>query len=484
MCNSPIPTPGPAPSSAPAASARALAAGAGARRATPLRPRRRRRRRTPSCCSACPTPRSPPRPPRSPPGPLVGHCSGRHGLDVARAARGVRPAPADDGHRAPAPTFAGAGCAVAGTTPRALAVARGLADGARDAPRRDRRRRPRRLPRRRVDRLELPRHARGRRRARSLATDRRRRASCSSRSCARRVENWAARGRRARAHRPDRPRRRGDRRAPARRRRRAHARSFAARLRRAGRHAHPRARREPRDEDAAHRRRAARRAAPARAATARTIGLVPTMGALHDGPPLADPPRARGVRRGRRLAVRQPRAVQRRAPTSTAYPRDEARDAALAADAGADLLFAPPLEEVYPPGFATQVAASAARSSRRWRAPHRGAGHFHGVTTVVTKLLNMVAPDVAYFGQKDAQQVARRSAAWSPTSTCRCAIEVVPTVREPDGLALSSRNAHLRGARPRARPGAAPRACEAAAARRTPPASATPAASAPPRRRP
>jgi pantoate--beta-alanine ligase len=110
---------------------------------------------------------------------------------------------------------------------------------------------------------------------------------------------------------------------------------------------------------------------------------------------------------------------------------------------GADLLFAPSVDEVYPDGFATQVRVSGPLTEQLEGA-HRGAEHFHGVTTVVTKLLNMVAPDVAYLGQKDAQQalVIRRLVRDLDLAT---RIEVLPTVREPDGLALSSRNVRLVG---------------------------------------
>jgi pantoate--beta-alanine ligase len=132
------------------------------------------------------------------------------------------------------------------------------------------------------------------------------------------------------------------------------------------------------------------------------------------------------------------------------YPRREERDARLAARAGADVLFAPPVEEVYPYGFATSVQVGGLTD--RLEGAVRGAEHFHGVTTVVTKLLNMVGPDVAYFGQKDAQQVAviRRLVA---DLDLPVAIEVCPTVREPDGLAMSSRNARL-SPKERARAGA------------------------------
>jgi pantoate--beta-alanine ligase len=124
----------------------------------------------------------------------------------------------------------------------------------------------------------------------------------------------------------------------------------------------------------------------------------------------------------------------------TAYPRDGARDAELAAGEGADLLFAPLVEEVYPHGFATTV--SVANLTERLEGASRGRGHFDGVTTVVIKLLNMVTPDVAFFGQKDAQQalVIRRMVR---DLNLRVQVEVCPTIRDSDGLALSSRNALL-----------------------------------------
>jgi pantoate--beta-alanine ligase len=125
-----------------------------------------------------------------------------------------------------------------------------------------------------------------------------------------------------------------------------------------------------------------------------------------------------------------------------AYPRDEAGDAGKAQAAGADILFAPPVEQVYPPGFATTVRV--AGLTEPLEGEIRGAAHFEGVATVVCKLLNMAQPDAAYFGQKDAQQAAviRRLVADLdiPVRIATC-----PTVREPDGLALSSRNVHLRG---------------------------------------
>jgi pantoate--beta-alanine ligase len=126
-----------------------------------------------------------------------------------------------------------------------------------------------------------------------------------------------------------------------------------------------------------------------------------------------------------------------------AYPRDEQRDAGLAAEAGADLLFAPTPTAVYPPGFATQVRVGGPLTESL-EGVHRGAHHFHGVTTVVLKLLNLVAPDVAYFGQKDAQQalVLRRMVRDLDLAV---RLEILPTVREPDGVAMSSRNVRLQG---------------------------------------
>ena len=168
----------------------------------------------------------------------------------------------------------------------------------------------------------------------------------------------------------------------------------------------------------------------------RVIGLVPTMGAFHEG----------------HLSLM--RAARRRCdlvvvwlfvnPTQfndsrdlAVYPRDEERDAAQAADLGVDYLFAPPVDEVYPDGFATTVSVSGLTEDLEGAS--RGRGHFDGVTTVVAKLLNMVGPDIAFFGQKDAQQVAvvRRMVR---DLNIPVEIETCPTVRAPDGLALSSRN--------------------------------------------
>jgi pantoate--beta-alanine ligase len=173
----------------------------------------------------------------------------------------------------------------------------------------------------------------------------------------------------------------------------------------------------------------------------RTIGLVPTMGALHEGHvSLIRAARAENDVVVVTLFV-NPTQFNETADLA-AYPRDEATDAAVAAEAGADLLFAPPVEEVYPPGFATTVRV--AGLTEHLEGERRGAAHFEGVATVVCKLLNMAQPDVAYFGQKDAQQAAvvRRMAR---DLDIPARIAVCPTIRESDGLALSSRNVHLKG---------------------------------------
>jgi pantoate--beta-alanine ligase len=121
------------------------------------------------------------------------------------------------------------------------------------------------------------------------------------------------------------------------------------------------------------------------------------------------------------------------------YPRDAERDAAVAEEAGVDLLFAPSAEELYPPGFETWVDVE--ETSRGLEGEHRP-GHFRGVATICLKLLNIVRPQRAYFGQKDAQQVevVRRMVRDLDLDV---QLRVLPTVRDPDGLALSSRNGLL-----------------------------------------
>jgi pantoate--beta-alanine ligase len=172
----------------------------------------------------------------------------------------------------------------------------------------------------------------------------------------------------------------------------------------------------------------------------RSIGLVATMGALHDGH-LSLIRRARVSCDEVVVSLFVNPAQFDDGGDLAAYPRDEARDAALAVEAGADILFAPPPAEVYPPGFATTV--SVGEVSAPLEGAHRGGAHFAGVATVVTKLLNVAQPDVAFFGQKDAQQVAviRRLVR---DLDIPVRIEVGDTIREPDGLALSSRNVRLR----------------------------------------
>jgi pantoate--beta-alanine ligase len=126
-----------------------------------------------------------------------------------------------------------------------------------------------------------------------------------------------------------------------------------------------------------------------------------------------------------------------------AYPRDEDRDAELAALEGVDLLWMPDADEMYPEGFATSVEVANSLTGVLEGGPeHRGPSHFRGVATVVAKLFNSVQPDIAYFGRKDAQQavVIERMA---QDLDFPVEIAVLPTVREDDGLALSSRNAYL-----------------------------------------
>jgi pantoate--beta-alanine ligase len=173
----------------------------------------------------------------------------------------------------------------------------------------------------------------------------------------------------------------------------------------------------------------------------RTIGLVPTMGFLHDGHvSLLEAARHDCDVVVMSLFVN---------PTQFGpgedldrYPRDRERDEGLASEAGVDLLYAPSVAEVYPEGFATAVEVSGLTEVLDGDPASRGPGHFRGVTTVVAKLLNAVGPDVAYFGQKDAQQaVVIRRMVRDLDFPVR--IEVRPTIREEDGLAMSSRNAYL-----------------------------------------
>ncbi len=183
------------------------------------------------------------------------------------------------------------------------------------------------------------------------------------------------------------------------------------------------------------------------------VGLVPTMGAFHGGHrSLIDAARAECDTVVVSIFV-NPAQFGETADLSD-YPRDEEQDLAVAGDAGVDLAFCPPVTEMYPPGYQTWVEVSELGSILE--GVHRP-GHFRGVATVCLKLFNIVRPDVVYFGQKDAQQVEviRRLL---EDLNLEIDLRVLPTVRDADGLALSSRNELLSPEERRARPRAAPRA--------------------------
>lgn len=168
------------------------------------------------------------------------------------------------------------------------------------------------------------------------------------------------------------------------------------------------------------------------------IGLVPTMGALHEGHlALIRQARAENDTVAMSLFVNP---MQFGANEDLArYPRDEARDLELATGAGVDIVFAPAPDEIYPPGFQTWVEVKEVSRplEGEWRP-----GHFRGVATVCLKLFTIVRPDRAYFGLKDVQQVAVIERLVGDLAL-ELEIRAVPTVREADGLALSSRNAYL-----------------------------------------
>ena len=176
----------------------------------------------------------------------------------------------------------------------------------------------------------------------------------------------------------------------------------------------------------------------------RSVGLVPTMGYFHEGH-LSLIRRARATCDVVVVSLFVNPSQFGPGEDLAGYPRDEERDAALALAEGVDVLFAPPVEEVYPDGFRTTVAVGGLTEVLCGDPARRGPEHFAGVTTVVTKLFNMVGPDVAFFGQKDAQQalVIRRLVR---DLDIPVRIEVCPTVRDRHGLALSSRNAYLSAA--------------------------------------
>jgi pantoate--beta-alanine ligase len=181
----------------------------------------------------------------------------------------------------------------------------------------------------------------------------------------------------------------------------------------------------------------------ARAGVPEPLGLVPTMGALHQGH-LSLVRRARAECAMVALSLFVNPTQFGPSEDFARYPRPLERDLELAHDAGVDLVFSPPLGEMYPAGFATYVEPAADGPAARWEGERR-AGHFRGVATVVTKLFAITTPQRAYFGEKDYQQLAviRRLVA-----DFNLLVEVVgcPIVREPDGLALSSRNVYLTAA--------------------------------------
>ncbi len=187
----------------------------------------------------------------------------------------------------------------------------------------------------------------------------------------------------------------------------------------------------------------------------RSVGLVPTMGAFHAGHEALM--RAAREECDEVIVSLFVNPAQFEEPADlAAYPRSEADDAAAAAALGVDALFAPAVEAIYPDGFATTVRVGGLADVLE--GAERGASHFDGVCTVVCKLFNIVAPDVAFFGQKDAQQVVVIGRMVRDLEI-PVRLHVVPTVREPDGLALSSRNARL-GAPDRERAVALSRALE------------------------
>lgn len=172
-----------------------------------------------------------------------------------------------------------------------------------------------------------------------------------------------------------------------------------------------------------------------------TVGLVPTMGYLHEGHDSL----LKAAREECDVVVMSlfvnPTQFKAGEDLST-YPRDEERDLAIAEGSGVDYVYAPLPDDIYPAGFATKVEVEGLTEVLCGSETSRGPGHFAGVTTIVSKLFNSVDPDFAYFGQKDAQQatVIRRMA---EDLEFRTEVVVLPTVRERDGLAMSSRNAYL-----------------------------------------
>jgi pantoate--beta-alanine ligase len=372
------------------------------------------------------------------PGTLVGHCSGALGLDVLgeREAFGLHPLMTVTAAGA---EFAGAGCAVAGSTPAALAAAHALARclGMRAVEIADQDRAAYHAAASVASNFLVTLEAAAEHLAATTGTGRDLLAPLVRAT----VENWAAQGATGAITGPI---ARGDEATVLRQRDAVAARApdllpvFDALA--------DATRRLARPADVAPGMRTVRTVPELRSALAgpraagRRIALVPTMGAFHAGH-LSLIQRAREQADVVVVSLFVNPTQFRPGEDLASYPRDEARDAALAEDEGADVLFAPPVEEVYPDGFATQVRVTGPLTERLEGAT-RGPEHFHGVTTVVAKLFDMVGPHAAYFGAKDAQQavVIRRMAGDLdlPVDIVTC-----PTVREPDGLAMSSRNAYL-----------------------------------------